>query len=108
MCTSKQKNVQRDFFDEHNVHGHTYINRVRKLTKSFIFTSLAYKMESQNSNVNQRRKLLTFSLVIETYDGESITLVSVGAQKRPFSSRHWNHSCEFMIPNIDILLRILR
>ena len=53
------------------------------------------------SNVKQRRILLTVSSVIETYHGESMTLVSVGRQKRHCSSRHWNHSCVTMVPNMD-------
>ena len=33
-----------------------------------------------------------------------MTLVSVGTQNRHFSSRHWNHSCVFMVPNIDVFI----
>ena len=95
------KHVKHDFFDEHNVHGHTKINRIRKLTKMLII-SLAYKMLSRNFNVKQRRILLTFSSVIENYHGESITLMSVG-----FASRYWNHSCVFMVPYIDVFDAII-
>ena len=42
--------------------------------------------------------------MIETYHRESITLVSVGTEKRHFSSRHWNNSWVFMVPNIDVFI----
>ena len=33
-----------------------------------------------------------------------MTLVCVGTQNRHFSSHHWNHSCVFMVPNIDVFI----
>ena len=33
-----------------------------------------------------------------------MTLVSVGTQNRHFSSCHWNHSCVFMVSNIDVFI----
>ena len=56
-------------------------------------------MEGRNSNVKQRRILLTFFSVIETF-----TEKAGRTQKRHFSFRHWNHSCVIMIPNIDVFI----
>ena len=46
---------------------------------------------------------LIFSSVIETYHGESITLVSVGTQKKAFCFS----LCVFMVPNINDFIAII-